>query len=92
MRNYVSCLLLLRIRRLSGPLLDELLNIFPEARASTPDSRANSTTPAPKLAGYPYLTVFRDTVRIILDKKKANDATVKVRKELKYLSLGYTLC
>lgn len=66
---------------------DELLIIFPEARATSPDSRANSTTPAPELAGHPYLTVFRDTVRELAERKEANSG-VKVRANCLLDALG----
>lgn len=59
-------------------LTDELLLVFPEARSATSGSRSNSTTPAPGITGHPYLTVFRDTVRDIVESRNAKDVTVKV--------------
>lgn len=52
--------------------------IFPEARATTPDSREQSSIPLPELTAYPYLTVFREKVRELMEKKNTQDGTNKV--------------
>ena len=86
---FSQCLLIMRLDPSADRLPDELLEIFPEARASDSDSRASSTTPVPELAGYPYLTMFQDKVRELMNKRTVQDSTTKVSLTKTHLVVAY---
>lgn len=58
--------------------LDELLAVFPEARAAIPGSRSSSTAPVTDLEGQPYLAVFRGAVHDLAEQRAAGSQTAKV--------------